>query len=182
MGLFKEYLAYEEEVQIRHEFVNGEIYERQGGHVYRSIIQRNILMALHSQLKDSPYHMLISGMCIKISDNAYVYPDLSIVYEFGYYADKEKTLLINPIMVVEIASSTYRGYDLNLKSDLYKNVPSVELYLVIDQERVNAQLQVWEEHTWMTYQFDKRDAMIPLDKIDCELPLSEVYEGIEFDD
>lgn len=70
-------------------------------------------------------------------------------------------------------------YDHVDKLDLYSDVPSIEAYLVIDQDRSRADLYTRAEDGWLLRVYNQSDAIIPLEALNCELSLAEVYRGIE---
>ena len=177
----EEYLAYEEETQIRHEFIDGEIYAMAGGSIRHGDIIMNLSLALGQRLRGSRCRPLPSDIRMKISETKYVYPDLSFICQPRSVSDSKEIMVTSPIMVIEVTSPSSKNYDLGLKAEFYQSLPSLQAYLVVDQDRRYATLRLRREHFWATYKFEEPDAVIPLDVLDCELPLSEVYEGIEFD-
>jgi Uma2 family endonuclease len=175
----EEYLAYEEETGIKHEYIDGEIYAMSGGTDNHSRIAANCIIAVGKRLKN-PCHIHTSDMRVKISDIKFVYPDFSVVCGKAIFADDKRTKLTNPTLVAEVTSSSSRSY--GVKSDFYRSLPSVQAYLILDQERVHAQFFTRHEAVWLLREFNELDAVIPLEVLDCSLPLSEVYRDIEFAD
>ncbi len=177
----EEYLAYEEEIQIRHEFIDGEIYAMSGGSSKHSSIIVNLTMTLGGLLRGSTCRLYSSDLRVKVSADKYLYPDLSVVCGKSLFSDKGETMLLNPVVIIEVTSPSSKSYDKGLKAEFYQSLLSLQAYLVVDQDRPYATLQLRREHFWATYKFDQLDDIIPLDVLDCELPLSEVYDGIELD-
>ena len=68
------------------------------------------------------------------------------------------------------------------KLDLYYEVPSIEAYLIIDQDRPRADLYTRAQEGWHLQNFSNPENVIPLPMLDCELPLAQVYRGIDFAD
>ncbi len=176
-----EWLAYEEETHTRYEYINGDIYAMSGGTEEHNIISGNIFGELRNQLRDSSCHTFNPDMRVKINDEKFVYPDVSVVCGKRDYADEKRTMLINPILVVEVFSPTSTQYDFVTKAEYYKSLPSVQAYLLVDQSRVYTQLQVRSHDAWTVYEFTQLDDVIPLTMINCKLPLSEVYLDINFE-
>ena len=66
------------------------------------------------------------------------------------------------------------------KLGFYLHVPSIEAYLIVDQERPRADLYSRAEDGWLLRVFSSPEDVIPLSALNCELPLDQVYRGIEF--
>jgi hypothetical protein len=60
-------------------------------------------------------------------------------------------------------------------------VPSLAVYLVVEQDRAEVAVLRRREHGFQRAVVTGRDAVVALPEIGCELPLAEIYEGITFD-
>jgi len=176
-----EYLAYELETGIKHEYIDGEIYAMTGGTENHSKIKVNTLIALGKQLTQATTCSIYdSDMRIKITDVKYVYPDMSVVCGESVFADEEHTMLTNPTLVVEVLSATSANYDKGTKADYYLSLPSLQAYLLLAQDRAHAQLYTRHEAGWLLREFKGLEAIVPLESINCTLALSEAYRNIQF--
>ena len=93
-----------------------------------------------------------------------------------------KTLtLLNPTLVVEVTSPSSIDYDRGTKRELYGDVPSIAAYLVIDQHRALVELYTRMETGWQLQCFADLDDVVPLEALDCDLPLREIYRDIVFE-
>jgi len=90
-------------------------------------------------------------------------------------------MLTNPTLVCEVISPSSASNDRGFKSQMYRSLPSLKYYLLIEQDRVFVQLFTVQDDGWLLNEFDQLEDVIPLEMIDVKLPLSEVYRGIEFD-
>lgn len=171
----QEYLAYEQETGIKHEYIDGEIFAIDDCSDKHSSICVNCTSELRTQLRNKSCRAFTSDMKVKITDIKYVYPDFSVVCGEATFADDKRTMLTNPILVAEVISPSTADYDRGAKADFYRSLPSVEAYLLLDQERPFAQLYTRHEDGWLLREFTGLDSTIPLDEIDCELSLREAY-------
>ena len=71
-------------------------------------------------------------------------------------------------------------YDHGFKREMYQQVASIEAYLIIDQRSIRAELVSRVGADWDIETFTAREDMIPLEMLDCELPIAQVYRGIVF--
>lgn len=171
----QEYLTYEQETGIKHEYIDGEIFAMAGGSDTHSTIALNCGGELRTHLRNKPCRAFNSDMKIKITDIKYVYPDFSVVCGEAKFADEKRTMLVNPTFVAEVISPSTGDYDRGAKADFYRSLPSVKAYLLLDQERPFAQLYTRHESGWLLREFSGLDSIVPLDEIDCELSLREAY-------
>ena len=176
-----DYLAFEQESDIKHEYIDGEIYPMTGGTLTHSAISINTIIALGNRLSASTCQVHSSDMRIRVSPSRYVYPDLSVVCGEAATDDQSMTLL-NPILIAEVTSPSSIDYDRVIKRDYYEMVRSIQAYLVIDQHRVLVELYMRREGGWFLQRFSDLDAAVPLAPLDCDLPLADIYHGIQFEE
>ncbi len=175
-----EYLEWEKRQEVKHEYVDGEIIEMSGGTGKHSKIMVNISAAVYNQIDHSNCFVHSSEMRIRVGSARYVYPDLSALCGVEDYEDESEVTLLNPMVVVEVTSPSSLIRDRVDKPDLYFDVPSIEAYLIVDQERPRADLYTRSETGWHVRTFNRAEDVIPLTSITCELSLEQVYRGIEF--
>ncbi len=176
----QEYLAWEAENEIKHEYIDGEVFAMSGGTSKHSRVAANVIGAIYSKLRDSICFAHTSDMRVKVAEDRYVYPDLSVVCGKEQFDDESETSLLNPILVVEVTSPSSIERDRFIKRDFYRLVASIQAYLVIDQHRVCAELYSRADVGWLLQVFTDLDDVIPLAMLNCELPLADIYRGISF--
>lgn len=179
---FEEYLAHEVETDIKHEYLDGEIYAMTGGTKKHSVIGTNCTTEIGVQLRDTDCYVTNSEMRVQISLTKFVYPDFIVVCGKDEFMDDKEITLLNPTLVAEVISDSSEKYDRGLKSEFYRSLPSLQYYLMVDQHRVYAQLYTRaEDDKWIFQEFNQRDMTIPLDAIGVTLPIAEVYRNIMFE-
>ncbi len=174
-----EYLAWEENNFEKHEYIDGEVRCMAGANHRHNRIMMNSAIAIGRQLDDLPCSVLSSDMRVKVGATRYVYPDLSIICGDVLFEHDNEMELLNPVLVVEVTSPSTIEYDRGDKRDFYSDVASIQTYLIIDQQRVYVELYLRADIGWHYQVFDSLDAVIALEFINCELPLSQVYSGID---
>ena len=177
-----EYLAWEAGNELKHEYIDGEIYDMSGGTRNHSRIMINATIAIGRQLDDTSCRLHSSEMRVKISESRYVYPDLSAICGTESMEDDSELTLLNPVLVVEVTSPSSMIYDRVDKLDFYFDVPSIEAYLIVDQNRIRADLCSRAEEGWLVRVFNSPEDVIPLTTLNCDLPLAQVYQGIIFEE
>jgi len=174
----EQYLALEAESEIKHEYIDGEIFPMPGGTLIHDQIIMNLTLTLGAQLIDSDCRLHTSHMRVGLSPTRYVYPDLSAVCGEAE-TDDGATTLLNPVFVVEVTSPTSIKRDRERKVELYGAAPSIQGYLILDQDRAFAAWHTRAESGWRLRQFSDLAAAITLDPLGCTLKLAEIYRGVK---
>ena len=178
----EEYLAWEEKNFEKHEYIDGEVRCMAGATLKHNQIAMNTGIAIGNLIADSDCIILNSDMRTQVSDTHFYYPDLSVVCGEALFHRDNEMELVNPILVIEVTSPSSMDIDRGEKRDFYFGVSSIQAYLIIDQHRVCAELSIRSEVNWQTTTFEKPDDVVPLDVLNCKLPLAQVYRGISFEE
>lgn len=91
-----------------------------------------------------------------------------------------RTYILAPKLVVEVISPKSVHQDRVNKLDIYRAIPSVHEYLMVDSRKVWASLyRRGPANTWIDMTFDSLDDRIALLSIELELSLEQLYRGID---
>ncbi len=175
-----EFLDFAESSEDRYEFINGEPGKMTGGTLNHFEIISNIVFKLRLLLADTDCRTLPSGMLVRAGDASLLSPDVTVVCGEPE-TESETRILLNPILVAEVASPSSIDYDRGSKRQFYSNLASIAAYLVIDQHRPLVELYSRAESGWHIQCFAGLESAVPLEALGCQLPLSEIYESIDFD-
>jgi Uma2 family endonuclease len=97
------------------------------------------------------------------------------------YAEDQPDTLVNPILIVEVLSKSTRNYDRTWKFQHYRTLPSLIEYLMIDQDEPHVEHWTRQpENHWDLLDIDGLTQNIQLTSIGCTLPLTEIYDKIDF--
>lgn len=177
-----EYLEMERLSNEKHEYYAGEIYAMSGASLRHNIITSNIFGYLFSKLKGKKCRLFGSDLRIHIPKNSlYTYPDLSIICGKVETIDNQFDTAINPIVIIEILSSSTRNYDKGEKFTLYRDVETLMEYIVVDSEKISIEKHIRnEDGSWQFTEYKNLEQFISLDTVSVEIKLSEIYEDVEF--
>ena len=173
-----EYLAFDEASDIQNEYIDGVIIPMPGGTGSHNMIVANATSAFVVALAERRCAIFGSQMRVRIDENRYVYPDVSVVCGNPEYESDSEVILLNPTIVVEVTSPSSLTTDHVDKVGYYGSVPSIEGYLILDQGRVFAQWYTRTEDGWRLRQYTDLADEIPLEPLDCRLSLAAVYRGV----
>ena len=174
-----DYLAGELVSPVKHEYLGGTVYAMAGAQNVHNLIATNILGSLHARLRGHrcrPYNS-DTKIRIRLPDQVRsYYPDASVICRPNPQADSFQD---EPAVIVEVVSSAARRTDEGEKKDAYLTIPSLCAYLVVEQEFPTAVLYRRTEQGFLREVHDGLETVIPLTEIEVELPLAEVYDGVE---
>ena len=178
----EQYLDFEDEALEKSEFFQGLIYAMAGGSPEHGEVSSNTIYALVKALKKQPCKVYSSDVRFKIANSThYTYPDASVTCnkpEFFVY--KNTKTLMNPTLIVEVLSATTEKYDRTGKFESYKSIPSFTDYLLISQNCAKVEHFVRQaDKSWNCTVSEGLDAIVKIDSLECELPLSEIYLKVD---
>lgn len=174
-----EYFAFDEASEYKNEYIDGEVIPMTGGTAYHAEIMWNLGFALGLRLRGGDFHFYTSAMRVRVSPVRYLYPDLSVV-KGEPELDERAINLFNPTLVAEVISPATANRDRGFKRALYQSMPSLQVYLVIDQFKAHVEADLRQDNIWQLQQHSGLNAIVPLPALGCELPLAEIYERISF--
>ena len=193
----EEYIAFERKALpdaeiIRHEYINGELIAMSGASRAHNLITINIATALHSRLRDSRCETYANEMRVSTpTTTSYFYPDVVVVCEEPRFENDVFDTLLNPIILVEVLSPSTEVYGRREKFAHYRQLPSLQEYVLIAQDQVRVEHYRRQEKQgtvpatgkdWIFTDFQDIEESLPLTSIRCELPLREIYARVPFSD
>ena len=173
-----EFLEWEERQELRYEFDGFEPVAMAGGSLAHSAIQRNLAMALGNRLRGKPCQFFGSDLKVQAAENSSRYPDGMVLC-----SDLDQSLKIvrNPVVLFEVLSPSTAGKDRIVKAREYQATPSVQRYVMLEQDRIGATVHVRAADGWSVIVL-KDDDTLALPEIGLAIPLAEFYEGLTFED
>jgi Uma2 family endonuclease len=175
-----EYLALERASDFKSEYINGERRPMTGASRKHNLIAGNIYASLHLQLRKSKCEIYPSDMRVKIEATGLMtYPDISIVCGEPRFDDSYKDTLLNPTVVIEVLSPSTAAYDRGEKSENYRQIPSLQAYLLVSQDRMHVEYYSRQpDNSWRFAEFKRTADRFVLAAVQCELALEDVYEKV----
>jgi Uma2 family endonuclease len=175
-----DYVAGELLSPIKHEYVGGIPYAMAGGLNVHNRIAGNTFGSVFARLRGKPCQPYNSDTKIRIrlpSEIRFYYPELSVVCDPNPDHDSFQD---KPVVLFEVLSKSTRRIDEGEKKDAYVTIPSLAVYVLVEQEFPNIVAWRRTKDGFVPQTYDGLDAVLPLPEIGIELPLAEVYEGVRF--
>lgn len=176
----EEYLAFERESDVKHEYVAGEVFAMVGAKEDHNLIVSNVLSWLRPQLRGRGCRIYPSDMRVKVAPlGIYMYPDVVVICGTPQFEDDSRDTLLNPTLLIEVLSPSTAQYDRGLKFRRYQLLPSFAEYLLIAQDRATVEHRLRRpDGSWDTAITTDLDGTLTLPTIACNLPLSAIYEDV----
>ncbi|MFN0101478.1 MAG: Uma2 family endonuclease [Bryobacteraceae bacterium] len=178
---FEEYVALERQLGTKLEYCQGQVYGMSGASAAHIVIQSNLVRHLGNRLDGTPCQALVSELRVHIwASDLYTYPDVSIVC--GPLTLDKNQSASNPKVVFEVLSPSTRHYDLVAKFEHYRNIPSLEEYVLVEQVSysINRHRRL-PDGQWELTRYKGEDALLELASVNITIPLKQIYANVPFD-
>lgn len=173
----EEYLRTEESSPVKREYVHGFVYPlaQAGTTVSHDLITGNIFAALHPVARKKGCFAHASDMRVTTADRyTYYYPDVMVTCEPRQDDAKFK---VAPCLLVEVLSKSTAHNDHNAKYHAYTALPSLQTYLLVEQDERRVYVYGRGESGWQMQEYSGA-ASIPPPCLEAELSLDEIYEDM----
>ena len=175
----EEYLTWERKQPFKNEYYNGQIVAMSGASRAHNRITVDIIVQLSNQLMEGECEVFASEMRVRTSPTvSYFYPDVIVVCDEPRFEDDTFDTLLNPIVVIEVLLSSTAAYDRGEKFEYYKQLASLQAYILISQDRVRVESYRRQGTRWLHNTFQHLEAVLPLASIECEVPLRVIYRRV----
>jgi Uma2 family endonuclease len=186
----QEYLRREREAPYKSEYFQGVIYPMgnfdgdtpeamAGATTNHNRIKRNLEFALTAHFRKRGGCEAFSGdQRIFVPENGlYTYPDVLAVCGRIVPAEADRHSITNPNVIVEVLSKRTAAYDRGEKFRLYRGIPTLDEYLLVDSRKVDVVLyRKAENGLWtLVQQASQFSETVTLESLGVALPLEELY-------
>jgi len=174
---YAEYLAYEENSPIKHEFLYGQAFAMAGASEIHNLIVANLIATIRPVLRGTSYRVFPSDMKLSIAaaDNATYYPDIMVVCD---PTDNNPYVKQQPCLLIEVLSPSTAAIDRREKLLNYQKLPSLQEYVLVSQTEM--QVELFRRDTdggWLTKSLSTNETL-HLASIDFNISLAEIYEDV----
>jgi Uma2 family endonuclease len=173
---YAEYAKLEETSEVKHHYIDGELYAMSGGTPEHSRLAADIIVALASQLRGKPCRAYTSDLRIRVPGKRFgAYPDVPVVCgELEVDADDENSVT-NPVVLVEVLSDITEAFDRGAKFAAYRAIPSLKHYVLVSQHEAHLEDYTRNEDGTWTLREARRGGQIVLSAIGCTLEVDALY-------
>ncbi|MCT7976987.1 Uma2 family endonuclease [Laspinema olomoucense] len=175
----EEYLEWEEQQPLKHEYMNGEAVAMTGRTIAHNEIAVNLTTALKNHLRGKGCKVLMADSKLGVNESGpFYYPDVMVTCN---EQDKLAKNVINfPCLIAEVLSPGTEGFDRGQKFQNYRRISSLREYLLVssDQKIVEC-FRLNEKGLWELSTYREGDE-IELASEEFRVPLDLIYEEVVF--
>ena len=165
------YLEGELASEVRHEYVDGEVYAMVGASDRHGLIAGNLHSALNLRLPDR-CQVFMADMRVRIQTaerELFYYPDVLVSCDPG---DRERDYRARPCLVVEVLSPRTERLDRFEKFLFYRQLDALAEYVLVAPDF--RQIEVYRRaEQWQATKYT--EGAVPLRSVDLCVTLDEVY-------
>lgn len=171
----QEYLEIEKISDVKHEYFDGACYAMAGASINHQRLIATLTGKLWAHLNGSPCEVFSSDIKVR-ADNGkkYFYPDVLVSCDNH---DGNSHFTETPRLIIEVLSSSTRKYDRTLKRACYQTIPSLEEYVLIEQDVV--QIEVCRKSDNWLASFYYIDDDVTFTTVGLTLSVLEIYQRVE---
>jgi Uma2 family endonuclease len=176
----EEYLAAEQYSEIRHEYIDGQVFAMTGGSKQHNQISLNLASLIKTHLRGTPCSVFMADMKVRIStfnktNNLFYYPDVAVTCQ---PKDSDRFFLNYPCLIIEVLSPSTEAIDKREKRLNYQTLDSLQEYILVSQEEINIEFYRKDKLGKWSVQTLGKNEELSLESIDLKLTMSEIYEDI----
>jgi len=177
-----EYLRLERAATYRSEFFAGKMFAMAGGSPRHSLIKTNLVSELRSGLKGRPCTAFDSDLRVRVSATGlYTYPDASVICGELQFDDSERDTVLNPTLLAEVLSDSTEAYDRGKKFEHYRQVASLQEYLLVSQDTPRVELHSRNpDGSWTPTIAIGLVQTLVLPALGVKLSMAEIYDKVVF--
>lgn len=171
----EEYLKFENSAETKNEFYRGEIVAMTGGSINHNVISVNITR-LFGRIRNPDCLTLMADVKLKVNQD-FFYPDVMVVCTKD---DESKHYKTAPVLIVEVLSKSTSKLDHTYKRLRYQNIPSVEDYVLVEQDQCMITV-ISRKDAWRSSYYYLGDE-ITFESLGVTVLVEEIYYQVDNED
>ena len=176
----EQYLEIERAAEVRSEYYDGEMFEISPVTYAHALVVANLFEALPGLLRNRGCRAHSAGLGVRASDGRFFgYPDIVVVCGEPRFADDQKDILTNPVLILEVLSNSTEARDRGFKFQQYRRIESLKEYALVSQ--TEARIEVFFRDpggNWVLREFEGLEAACSFESVGASVALAEVYRDV----
>lgn len=176
------YLHVEEMSDVRHEFLDGQIFAMAGGPPEHAARSAAVVVVLGNKLRGSRCRTYSSDLRIRVlATGLATYADAAVICGAVERDPASPTHVTNPSVVVEVLSPKTEDYDRGQKREHYQQIPALQEYVMISHHQRRIEVQRRDSAgTWQHHAYGAGEAVV-LPSIEVTFSTTELYQAAGVD-
>jgi Uma2 family endonuclease len=176
---YAEYLALEATSNVKHEYLDGQIYGMAGGSPEHAALAAAVVGLLFPQLQQGRYRAFSADLRVRVETSGLTtHPDVTVVCGPRQPSAQDAQAVTNPRLLVEVSSPGTEQYDRGDKFEHYRQIPALQQYVIVShRERL---VSIWSRtdgDAWTETQAVDGD-VVELPSIAACLDVRALYDAI----
>ncbi|HAT51042.1 MAG: Uma2 family endonuclease [Nitrospirae bacterium] len=173
----EDYLKGELESEIKHEYIDGRVYAMGGAKKQHNRLTATMGGEIRNHLKGKPCDSYQSDFKVRVGTK-YFYPDVVVECDSEY---NHEDYTEHPIIIIEVTSESTEKFDHTYKLDVYKTIPSLQEYVILEQYKARVDVYKRNGMSWNLQTYTLGDAII-FESIGLTLTVEEIYDRVDNND
>ena len=174
-----DYLLGEQQTDIKHEYLDGQVVAMGGASRAHGLLVMSLSALLLPAARQKHCQLFAADMKLRLDHDGasyFYYPDLVLSCD---PADRDPLFVRTPCLLVEVLSPSTERIDTREKLLAYRLLPSLREYLLLRQDRGQADLYQWsDEGRWQHHVLGQPDDALALRCLDAAVSLRDVYADV----
>ena len=171
---FEEYVTLESVSDVRHEFIDGNLFVMAGGSQEHNMVAGALAAVLRPAARARGCRIFASDMIVRVPSGKGFYPDVLVTCNL---AMNERHVIHAPSVIVEVLSDSTQIFDRVEKWEQYQQIPSLQQYVLLSQHEIAAEVYSRQDAKWF-YERLTGDAILHFSSLEFGVSLRELYEDI----
>ncbi|WP_437927764.1 Uma2 family endonuclease [Sorangium sp. So ce291] len=175
---YAEYLALEASSNVKHEYLDGQIYAMAGGTPEHAALAAAVIGLLFPELRRGRCRAYDADLRVRVpSTGLATYPDVTVVCGPLERDAEDGQAVTNPTLIVEVLSRSTEEYDRGDKFDHYKNLTSLRQYVLVSHRERSVEVWTRGVDDVFTSSITRAGDVALLVSIGAQLDVHELYEA-----
>jgi Uma2 family endonuclease len=176
---YADYLGHEATSNVKHEYLDGEIYAMAGGTLEHAVLAVNVSSALSAALRGKPCVVASSDLKVRVAATGLAtYPDVTVICGMVERDPSSRDVVQNPTLVVEVTSDSSEDWDRGEKFEHYRQIAALESYVLVSHRA--RRLECWTrgaDGSWHRTEAGPRETLV-LAALGVSLETDDVYRNV----
>jgi Uma2 family endonuclease len=176
----QEYLDWEANQELKHEYIDGEVFAMTGGTIPHNLIALNLASTLRAFLRGKDCRVFMADVKVQISaTHSFHYPDVMVSCD---ERDRSAINLIQyPCLIVEVLSPSTEAYDRGEKFRRYRQLSALQEYVLVDATQMSIdRFSRLSDRKWELQSYSKGE-VLELTSINWQGAIDLLYEDISLE-
>ena len=177
----QEFLVWEKTQELRHEYIDGEVFAMTGGTKPHNRIALNLATALDGFVGEKGCDVYINDVKVELSPSGpYHYPDVVVTCDGR---DRESIDLVKyPCLIAEVLSPSTEAFDRGKKFMRYRQLSTLKEYVLIQSDEIGVEcFRRNDEGLWVLHSYGSGD-ILTLESIGFSISVDKLYRQVRFDE